>query len=99
MAAFGGAPETEIPGPEALDIARATEPEEETRIAAMGVDGLAAGDEVEVMPIDYGFNPVRGKLQIASLEELVVRREDEDVGSVAVHFPRLGFQIKKVEAE
>lgn len=98
MAEFGSAPETEISGGEALDIARQSEPEGATRIAAMGVDGLRAGDEVEIMPIDYGFDPVRGELQIASLEELALRREDEHVGSVAVHFPRLGFQINKVQA-
>jgi len=96
MSAFDNAAEKEISGKEALKIARESGPQKETRIAAMNVDGLSAGDTVEVMPIDYGFNPVRGRLQVASLEELVVLREDNDVGEVAVHFPRLGFQLKKV---
>lgn len=97
MAAFDEAGEIEISGKDALEIARQSEPEKEAKIAAMNIDGLAAGDMVEVMPIDYGFNPVRGELMIASLEELVVLRQDDQAGQVAVHFPRFGFQIKKVK--
>lgn len=99
MGAFDQASETSISGPDALEIARQSEPERETKIAAMNVDGLAAGDMVEVMPIDYGFDPVRGELLIASLEELVVLRHDDQVGEIAVHFPRFGFQIKKVQED
>jgi len=99
MAAFDGAGETEISGKEALETAKAAEPNKETKIAAMNVDDLEEGDTVEVMPIDYGFDPVRGRLSIASLEELVVLRRDDQLGEIAVHFPRIGFQMKKVQED
>jgi hypothetical protein len=48
------------------------------------------------MPIDYGFQPTQGQLLTADFEEIVVKRQDERAGAVAVHFPRLGFQVNVV---
>lgn len=96
MAAFGQGKSSDMTGAEALEIARSSTPETEVKIAALGADGLSEGDTVEIMPIDYGFQPVTGKILIASLEELALTREDEQVGQVAVHFPRLGFQARKI---
>lgn len=96
MVAFGQGDLTEITGSSAIEVARDAEPDSEHKAATSEIDGLQLGDEVEVMPIDYGFQPVTGKLQLSSLEELVLSREDEQAGNVSVHFPRLGFQIKKV---
>ena len=45
------------------------------------------------MPIDYGFQPTRGELMGSSADEFVLKRIDERAGEVAVHFPRIGFQI------
>ena len=55
---------------------------------------LTVGDAVEVLPIDYGFQPTRGKLRIASEDSIVVERNDERAGELLVHFPRLGFQVR-----
>ena len=96
MRAFGQGNLAELESSKALDIARASEPERHSKTTTTEIDGLAIGDTVEIMPIDYGFQPVRGELQLASLEELVIARSDERVGDVAVHFPRLGFSVKKV---
>ncbi len=96
MSAFGDNGLTQIEGSKAIEIARNAEPISERKAATSEIDGLQVGDEVEVMPIDYGFQPVKGRLQLSSLEELVLIREDEQAGNVAVHFPRLGFQIKKL---
>jgi glutathione S-transferase len=93
MRAFGQGGVTEIKGEEALDIASNTEPATERKFTTSEIDPFQFGDEVQVMPIDYGFQPVRGRLQLCSIEELVVVRADDRVGDVAVHFPRLGFQV------
>lgn len=93
MSCFGPGDLTELKGAAALEIARNASPSSVSKSALSGLDQEQIGDEVEVMPIDYGFQPVRGKLQLSSLEELIVRREDEQVGEVAVHFPRLGFKL------
>ena len=57
---------------------------------------LEIGSSVQVMPIDYGFQPTQGQLLLASSEEIVVQRTDQRAGSVAVHFPRLGFQVEEI---
>ena len=96
MSAYGQGNLTEIEGAAALEIARSASPSSMSKSATSEIDQLQVGDEVEVMPIDYGFQPVRGKLQLSSMEELVVRREDEQVGEIEVHFPRLGFQVTQL---
>jgi hypothetical protein len=57
---------------------------------------FAIGDTVEVLPIDYGFQPTRGALLLASMDELIVQRTDPRAGDVAVHFPRLGFRVAAI---
>ena len=56
--------------------------------------GFAAGDAVTVTATDYGRDPVVGALVGLSGDEVVVERHDERAGTVHVHFPRIGFQIK-----
>ena len=93
MAAFGHGNATAMTGEAAIEVARSSG----INVAQNVIhSGLSQGDEVAVMPIDYGFQPTQGELLHASLEELVVKRVDERVGEVAVHFPRLGFQVNKV---
>jgi glutathione S-transferase len=58
--------------------------------------GFEVGEAVTVRATDHGSDPVEGLLHGLSHEEVAVRREDERAGSVVVHFPRIGFQIKKL---
>ncbi len=91
MAGFGHGNVTEMSSAEALKVGTEAEP------AALGetvfLEGLSEGDAVEVMPIDYGLQPVSGSLLCASLEEIIISRQDDIAGEVAVHFPRQGFQV------
>ncbi len=54
-----------------------------------------AGQAVTVTPIDYGCDPVAGTLVGLSADEVVIERSDPRAGTVHVHFPRSGFQIKQ----
>ena len=54
---------------------------------------FSRGDLVQVMPIDYGFQPTEGQLMSATAEEIIIKRTDNRAGELLVHFPRLGFQI------
>ncbi len=56
--------------------------------------GFEAGQAVTVTPTDYGQDPVAGTLVGLSTDEVVVRRTDPRAGTVHVHFPRAGYQIK-----
>jgi glutathione S-transferase len=60
--------------------------------------GFEAGQAVTVTPTDYGQDPVAGTLVGLSDIEVVVRRTDERAGTVHVHFPRAGYQIKQEKA-
>lgn len=57
--------------------------------------GLQAGQAVTVSALDYGTDPVAGTLIGLNADEVVIRRHDDRAGTVHVHFPRIGFQIKE----
>ena len=58
---------------------------------------LAFGAAVTVAAADYGTDPVAGELIISRSDEIGVRRTDSRAGTVVVHFPRVGFEIRKLE--
>ena len=91
---FGHGNVTHITGDAALDIAAKAEPLSHEITESMYPDDLKPGDDVEIIPTDYGLIPVQGRLQIASLEELAIRRTDARVGNISVHFPRIGFELR-----
>ena len=59
--------------------------------------GISLGTQVTVTPLDVGRDPVKGELVLALRDEIAVRRYDERVGELIVHFPRVGFELKKAE--
>lgn len=63
----------------------------------MDTHGLAFGTQVSITPTDYGLDPVVGAFVISRKNEIGVRRTDERAGTVVVHFPRLGFEVRRVE--
>ena len=81
-----------ISSEQALAIARTATAHAPTAVqAGLGFD---AGQAVTVTPIDYGMDPVAGKLVGLNADEVVLARDDERAGLVHVHFPRRGFQIQ-----
>ena len=96
MAAFGHGDPTTISGDAAVEIALNSQPAVTPVTSETSEPQFAVGDDVEVLPIDYGFQPTRGALLLASMDELVVRRTDPRAGDVAVHFPRLGFRVAAI---
>lgn len=59
--------------------------------------GFEAGESVTVAAMDTGIDPVAGTLVGLTHDEVAIRRSDERAGPVVVHFPRIGFQIKRVD--
>jgi hypothetical protein len=96
MAAFGHCEPTTISGDAAVEIALNSQPAATPVTSETSEPRFAIGDTVEVLPIDYGFQPTRGELLLASMDELIVQRTDPRAGDVAVHFPRLGFRVAAV---
>lgn len=93
VSGFGHATHSELASTEAVLIAAAA-----TGHAATQVEpglGFEAGEAVTVSATDYGQDPVAGSLVGLNVNEVVIRRSDGRAGSVQVHFPRFGFQIRK----
>ncbi|HZH13038.1 MAG TPA: glutathione S-transferase family protein [Archangium sp.] len=82
---------------EAVQLAAASKPLSTEGEAFVDLHGLSRGTRVTVAATDYGTDPVEGELVLSRPNELAVRRVDARAGEVVVHFPRLGFQVQKVE--
>ena len=93
MLAIGHHAHDEMSSTEAIGVAAAT-PDHAPAAVAAG-QGFESGDAVTVAATDYGSDPVAGTLVGLSDIESVVRRVDPRAGTVHVHFPRFGFQIRK----
>jgi glutathione S-transferase len=91
--AIGQAPLTPLDSAEALAIAARATGHAATRVEA-GL-GFEAGAQVTVMATDYAADLVPGTLVGLSVHEVVIERSEERAGTVHVHFPRIGYQIKK----
>lgn len=90
--AFGTGTFTKMTPFEAIDVAARGE---RAPLSFTAEPGLAQDDEVTVTPTDYAHDPVAGRLVGLSEREVVIARTDARAGTVHVHFPRIGFQIKK----
>jgi hypothetical protein len=93
IAALGHGTPTAMTSAEAVELARASEPEALAANDFVDPAGLGIGQAVTVAATDYGVDPVAGMLVWQDAEEIVVARDDERAGRVHVHFPRIGFRV------
>lgn len=91
--AIGHGRSTPLDSAQAVAIAAAA-PSHAATVVRPGL-GFDAGQVVLVSAIDYGTDPVAGVLVGLDEHEVVLRRQDPRAGTVHVHFPRFGFQIKQ----
>ena len=92
--AAGHGAQTEMSADEALTVAADAVPEV-GRGVADNAEGWKAGDTVAVMPTDYARDPVVGELTGYGGNAITILRSDDRVGAVAVHFPRVGYALRK----
>jgi glutathione S-transferase len=79
---------------EALEIAGEAEPATPEGVDPEDPLGLASGDTVQVLPEAMdGVTPVMGRLRFLDTQTVTIDRDDDRVGRVAVHFPRVGYRI------
>jgi len=93
MAAIGHGRATPMTAAEALDVAKAAKPALAASADPCDPAGRTPGLRVKVTPDDFGRVPVTGEIVASSADEIVLRRHDETVGEVLVHFPRAGFIV------
>lgn len=97
MAAFGHGSPQKMTSQEALDLAAASGRHAATQV--MPGAGLAPRERVSVSATDYATDVVDGTLVGLTPDEVVIERRDERAGTLHVHFPRIGYQIKKPKVE
>ncbi|MEW6707141.1 MAG: glutathione S-transferase family protein [Pseudomonadota bacterium] len=90
---FGHGHGEKIDSAEAIRIAAAAREHRKSEVTPG--QGFEPGEPVTVAATDYGTDPVAGTLVGLSTDEVVIERHDARAGTVHVHFPRIGFQIKK----
>ena len=95
--ALGHGSSSELDGKAALRIAKDAQPQATRRADPGDPFGRKPGDRVQVVPDDTGRDPVSGELLAISRDEIVILRSDEQVGEVAVHFPRVGFVVQAAQ--
>ena len=60
--------------------------------------GIAVGSRVRIMAESFGREPSSGELVAATSTHYSLRRKDPRAGWVHVHFPRIGYVLKKDES-
>ncbi|UYN96347.1 MAG: glutathione S-transferase family protein [Enhydrobacter sp.] len=90
MAAIGHGARTDMAADEALAVARAAAPA--TPRASRPQDGdPLPGRHARVRPSDNARDWTEGEVLFVDADEIALLRADPEVGEVAVHFPRLGY--------
>ena len=82
----------------ALQIASSSSPAVLPAEAFQDEHGIALGSHVVVAADTFGQEPTEGELIAATRTRYTLRRTDARAGTVHVHFPRVGFTLKKVSS-
>jgi hypothetical protein len=93
MVAIGHGDMTIMEASEALDVARDATSDTATGEDPNDPSGRKPGDRLSVMPDDSGKVPVTGELVSSGPHHIALRRGDDRVGEVVVHFPRAGYRV------
>ena len=91
MRSFNQPEVTALSADQALINASQAEPRP---LPANASDNLLLGQEISLAPVDYGRDPVYGLLVAETPERWIIAREDAQVGTVHLHFPRQGFRVR-----
>jgi glutathione S-transferase len=90
---FGHGTSEPLDPQEALHIAAAAT-HEALRTSRPFAEDPRLGSAVRIRADDYGRDPVEGELVFIDGDEVALRRHDPQVGTVVVHFPRLGYDLR-----
>ena len=94
MTAIGHGQRTDIDPAEALDVARNAEPAKPRPSQPQDGDPRP-GEPVRVRSSDNAKDWVDGEVSFIDAHEIALLRDDPQVGRVAVHFPRLGYDWRR----
>lgn len=98
MAALGHGHLTKFTSAEAVAVAAAAQPVSVADEAFQDDHGIALGSQVTIAAEAFGTEPTEGVLRAATRTRYTLERSDDRVGTVHVHFPRIGFVLREVRA-
>ena len=98
MSAFGHGKQHALTAADAIQAAKNAQPVPLTDDVFQDEHGFPLGTQVTVAADSFGTEPTQGKLVAATRTRLTLERSDPLTGTVHVHFPRMGFIMKKVDA-
>jgi glutathione S-transferase len=96
MEAFGHGTFDRLDSGAAIAIAHDSQAEASTGLLA-DTHGIGIGERVVVAATDTGVDPIEGTLYAAAKDRVSIAREDARAGKVVVHFPRIGFEMRRVK--
>ena len=86
---------TEMSPEEAILRAKENEPITVQATDPLDPQGLKPGMHVTVSPdLDGGEQPVKGEVVVANCDTIALFRQEPDLGTVCVHFPRSGYRVE-----
>ena len=95
IAALGHGRMERFTAQDAITVAAGAEPLPHMSDVFQDEHGIALGSEVTVAPESFGPEATQGTLVAATRTRYILRREDPRAGTVNVHFPRIGYVLKK----
>jgi glutathione S-transferase len=99
MLAIGHGDHTPMTASDAIRVAHSAKPAAlEPGQFFQDEHGIPLGSPVVIQAESFGTEPSAGDLVAATRTRYTIRRTDPRAGTVHVHFPRLGFVMKKAEA-
>jgi len=96
MADIGHAAFEKLSAADALAVALSSTPAALHDDIFQDEHGIALGSQVTIRSENFGLEPTQGELLAATRMHYTLRRTDERAGTVHVHFPRIGYQLKVV---
>ncbi|RYX95856.1 MAG: glutathione S-transferase family protein [Comamonadaceae bacterium] len=95
MAAIGHGEMEKLKPVDAIAVAAASTPVPVADEVFQDEHGIALGRRVTVTSESFGLEPTEGELVAATRMHYTLRRTDERAGTVHVHFPRIGYQLRE----
>ncbi|MFN0313439.1 MAG: glutathione S-transferase family protein [Burkholderiales bacterium] len=94
VAAIGHGRPTDMTSAQAIETARAAGPATPEKGDARDAQGLTPGQSVGITPdLNSGEPTVTGTLRLIEPDRIAILRTDARVGTVCVHFPRVGYRV------
>jgi len=98
MADMGHASFDKFSAADAIAVAAASTPAPLHDETFQDEHGIALGSRVTIKSENFGLEPTEGELVAATRMHYSLRRIDARAGTVHVHFPRIGYILKRFEA-